>query len=1392
MGIRVFGPLRLDGFSLSPRERIVLTALVLRAGRPMTTDELADAVWRDAPPETWPKQLQASVGRIRSALGRDAIETRPGGYTLRIDPDSVDAERFERFASSAEEHLEGDDPARAVDAADRAFALWQGSPYTDLADWAPAVVEAERLREVRMGLEEVRLAARLRLGEHAASVAEAERLVREAPLRERRWTMLATALYRSGRQADALAAIRTAKERLAADLGAEPGHELREVEIAVLRHDDSLELGDAPRPPSDACPYRGLAPFGVEDEDDFFGRASDTTAALARLARSRFLAVSGASGSGKSSLVRAGLIPALRRRGDRVVLLIPERDLDVHVRDALWGARRADVIVIDQFEEVFHVGEADVDAAASAIAEAAACGTTVVLVVRSDFLDDCAAHPDLAPLVAEGVHLVGPMAPDALREAIEQPARRAGLRLEPGLVELLLRDAAGEAGALPHLSHALVETWLRREGGTLTVAGYEASGGISGAIAQSADRLYQSMDAEQRALCRSVLLRLVALAPDGTPVRRRVPSRPLRSDAARDDVLTLLSRDRLISAEAESVEVAHESLATAWPRLQSWLAEDAESTRLLNAVTAASEAWAAAGRPDDDLYRGARLQSALEWRDAAHRDLTDVEVAFLDESAARATAERDELAERARRDRRQNRGLRALLAGAIGLIMLLVGVGSVAVVASREASAQRDNATIEALVATALSLSSRERDVSALLAAEAYRRWPDDPRTRSGLMGVLQHAGGFMGNAYVDEAPVPGAVVPGTETALVATPDGGISIRDLETGAVVRAFDAPTPAPFIGRPVPLAGVSDDGRVGVVLRPVEAESAGPFDRDVVSSELVALDLASGEPVLGPEPVQIGNGALAVAPDGSTIAIADDRDGSIAIVRTDTGTERRLPARSTESSTSLLFAADDRLLVGGPGAEVRIVDVTTATIVDSVPVPEYTANLALTISSSGTLIASGDAGVIAYGLGEQRLLWRNDGLPSPCNSVAVSEEVGRVYCAGWAGLIPQLDLADGTAFESDLTSLLGDTGPLFITDGGTTLVAMLVHSGVIARWSLAGDGPARRLLAPGELALTDYGRTESTIVTAPPGTGDTTASGSWSDAVVRDSSTGEIRYRFDAPLSDVTWIADDRLMMRFSGEDEWRVIEPDGSSAPAPWQGDWFWLIDAGTRMVTRTDAPSISVLDARTFEPIGDPIDIGGMPAWASAAPDGSRLGITYFTDDATMIDGEVSPFRLAIVDPATSEILADERVPFGAFILIGDGQLIGMNDDRVDRYGIDPIEKIGTLPGTAGGLGSPTLSDDGRTLLVSAGDGSRMLYDLPSGVRLGEPITGGTGSTGMLRPDGREMAITMPEGVIVWDLDPERQFAAVCRIAGRNLTPQEWSTYLADFGAPENTCGFDD
>ncbi|MCD2442549.1 PQQ-binding-like beta-propeller repeat protein [Agromyces sp. SYSU K20354] len=1409
MSVAVFGPLTLEGVTLSPRERIVLSVLVLGAGRPVTTDELADALWGDEPPGTWPKQLQASIGRVRSAIGRNAIETTPGAYTLRIDPDTVDAERFERFAASAREHLD-DDPTRAVDAVDRARALWRGTPYADLASWPPAVVEAERLDEVRMELEEIRVEGNLRLGEHAATVGDAERLVREAPLRERRWVLLATALYRSGRQADALAAIRAARERLADELGAEPGAELSELELGILRHDDSLEPRIATTSTSTACPYRGLQPFGVDDEEDFFGRDVDIEAALARLATSRFLAVSGASGSGKSSLVRAGVVPALQRRGDRVVILTPEHALDARIREAVWSGRAADVVVVDQFEEVFHAGEADVDAAARAIAEAAVTGTTIILVVRSDFLDDCAGHPDLAPLVAESVHLVGPMAPAALREAIEAPARRAGLRLEPGLVELMLRDATGEAGALPHLSHALVETWIRREGATLTVAGYEASGGISGAIAQSADRLYQAMDPDQRVTCHWLLLRLVALGPDGSPVRRRVPSRPLRADASREQVLSMLARSRLVSAGADSVEVAHESLATAWPRLRAWLEEDADGARILTAVAAAAEAWNAAGRPEDDLLRGARLQAAIEWRDAAPRDLTDVELAFLDACEARATAEREQFEERARRDRRQNRRLRAMLGVAAGLVVLLAGAGSVAVVSSREASAQRDSATIEALVGTALALRSSERDVSALLAAEAFRRWPEDPRTRSGLMGVLQGAGGFLGNAVLAQSGnAYGSLIPGTEEMLVVMADGETAVRDAETGGVVQELDLGF-RPGLDEPRPLVEVSGDGRVGAMLWPAETQPIGvTWYGTSPQSDLVAFDLVRGERILGPVRLQAGTGALTVNADGSIIAVADARDGTVTLVTSPGGAMREIaddhPVALDRDSMAAALAFDHggRLVVGRLDDRVDMIDPASATISASFPVPDSSAHVAIAFGeASGIAVASGDRGLVAFEPDDGQVRWSTPiGRPytRPCNGLAVSERMQRVYCGTPFGRIEVFDLADGAPLrEEELGPLYGAVGPIDVDSDGMELTTISASHPIISRWRLDENGPGRRLVAPGRMVVGPYSYDGASILVAPQAV---IPSDGWvvEGTTVMDVATGDDTYRFDEPAMNIGWASEDRLFAQSADDEVTRLVdtsrgEPVGKSRWGLWA---LWPSPEGTTLYAVRRDGWIQDVDPRTGQAVGDSWRVEGFPVWISVSPDGDRLAVTYWTDGTSedVEDGSASDERgwaLAIVSAAEHRVLFDEPVRLGAHVLLEDGGLIGLEDNRMGRYETEPISRVGTVPGVAGGLYQPSLSRDARTLLVSTADGNGLLYDAPTGERLGEPFPTDdkTLAGSMLRPDGLEVAISMPEGIVVWDIDPDHQFEYVCRLAGRDLTENEWRTYLGHFGEPQSTCGF--
>ena len=450
------------------------------------------------------------------------------------------------------------EPDRAVVSYARALALWRGHPLEELDGWEGCQIEVARLHERRLSTQEDWLEARLAAGDHRQAAIDALALVAESPLRERRWRLLALAQYRSERQADALRSLATARRTLRDELGVQPGADLVALEAAILRQDNELDVQVVAPLVSAACPYKGLTPFDVADHDQFFGRDVEVGLALDRLRTSPLLVLAGPSGSGKSSLARAGLAPALVASGRRVVTMFPGRDPDRSLSDATDAEVAGSVVIVDQFEEMFALGVRlpEVRAFCTRLARYATETAPVILVVRSDHLGDLAAAPELSRLAEQGLHLVTPLSGAELREAIEQPAQRAGLRVERGLVDLLERDTDGEPGALPLLSHALAETWLRRDGPALTIEGYLATGGIRGAVAKSADRLYDSLSIGERSVLRSLLLRMVSPSIDGPPMRRRVPMRNVTGDPDRDRVVSLLIRSRLVTAEEDSYELA--------------------------------------------------------------------------------------------------------------------------------------------------------------------------------------------------------------------------------------------------------------------------------------------------------------------------------------------------------------------------------------------------------------------------------------------------------------------------------------------------------------------------------------------------------------------------------------------------------------------------------------------------------------------------------------------------------------------------------------------------------------------------------------------------------------------------------------------------------------------
>jgi conflict system STAND superfamily ATPase len=358
---------------------------------------------------------------------------------------------------------------------------------------------------------------------------------------------------------------------------------------------------------------------------------------------------------------------------------------------------------------------------------------TVLVALRADRLADVAVHPGFSRLVEGGMHLVGALDEAGLREVVEGPARQAGLLIEPGLVDLLAREVRDDPGALPLLSHALLETWRRREGNTLTVAGYRDSGGIHGAVAQSAERLYAEVDIEHRQLLRDLVLRLVSPGTEGEPVLTRVPRRLVATDHDHDRLIELLVGARLVTSDDGVLEITHEALARAWPRLRGWLDDDIEGQRILHHLSGAADAWDSLGRPDSELYRGVRLARALDWQQRTHTALTRAETDFLDAARVASEAEERSAAERARAQARLIARLRVVLTGAVILLVLALAAGGIAAVQSNraqssasaaraaEGSATEAACTALARGAAAKAAASDDIDTALLLGAAAVR-----------------------------------------------------------------------------------------------------------------------------------------------------------------------------------------------------------------------------------------------------------------------------------------------------------------------------------------------------------------------------------------------------------------------------------------------------------------------------------------------------------------------------------------------------------------------------------------------------------------------------------------------------------------------------------------------
>jgi len=309
------------------------------------------------------------------------------------------------------------------------------------------------------------------------------------------------------------------------------------------------------------------------------------------------------------------------------------------------------LLVLDQFEELFTLcrdefeREAFIDNLLTTL-EQSESKVTIILTLRADFYAHLAQYPELRDAVAKQQEYIGPMTADELRRAIEEPVKCGHWEFEAGLVDLILRDIGDEPGALPLLSHALLETWKRRAGHRLTLKGYADAGGVHGAIAHTAENVYQNLSMDEQIIARNLFLRLTELGEGTEDTRRRASFDELMSHtenaAEVRAVMNILAEARLITLGEDTAEVAHEALIREWPTLREWLNQDREGLQLHRHLTEATHEWEVLDREISVLYRGSRLAQGNEWAAINPMALNAQENAFLEASNRQSHLEEQE------------------------------------------------------------------------------------------------------------------------------------------------------------------------------------------------------------------------------------------------------------------------------------------------------------------------------------------------------------------------------------------------------------------------------------------------------------------------------------------------------------------------------------------------------------------------------------------------------------------------------------------------------------------------------------------------------------------------------------------------------------------------------
>lgn len=1200
---------------------------------------------------------------------------------------------------------------------------------------------------------------------------------------------------------------------------------------ATVRREDAPAAG--------LPPYKGLHYFEESDAELFFGREALTNLLLERLAERldsvpRFLAIIGASGSGKSSVVRAGLVPALRWQqpssGWPMIIMTPTAHPLEALAASLFRETRSSqparkyvdelarnrlalteslnrlaravkaahaILIVDQFEELFTLCRnqaeqtAFVDNLMTAAYQEKGLGI-VGIALRADFYAQCAQFNLLRQAISQHQEYIAPMANEELRRAIEEPARRGHWEFEPGLVDMLLHDVGAdvghtpEPGALPLLSHALLVTWQRRRGRTMTLSGYSASGGVRGAIAETAESVfYDLLEPEQREVARQIFLRLTELGGETSTAdtRRRVNidelvSRPGKREMVHEVLLTLADA-RLITTGQDTAEVAHEALIREWPTLRGWLEEDREGLRLHRRLTEAAQEWEVSGRDPGVLYRGARLAQSVEWVQTHPDDVNMLEQDFVE--ASQALFEEENLEREAQRQREletarrlaeseharaedQTRSNRRLQQRTVFLTVSLVIVGVLAAIALLlwQRTVQASHlANSRELAAAAINNLQIDPERSALLALQSLNE-ADTLEARNALHQAIFELH-LLKNIPAHEGGVPDVAYSPDGTLLASMgADGMIKLWDANSGKLLRTLDGGTRE--LGSSV---AFSPDG---------SALAASWFTQavlwDTKSGEI--LSRLSGQSVGTTIGYNLGVGQLSFSPDGSRLAVANmdgipkvwdlstqcevlslvgdemapakaiaySPDGALLATGGDEGIVWVWDAEDgTQIFTrtlggiihSVSFSSDGALMAAASeDGRIMVWNAKDGTVVSSPPRQSGIYDIAFL--ADGQLVTTGQDGTVRVWdaiSGQQTLILA--GPTSTVISVAASPDSQRIISGAYDGSLRVWDASPGR----ELLTIPGHKGIVwnvaYSPDGNQ--IASASVDGFLKLWDAETGALVLKVPEDG-----DTGGGFTGLVFSPDGA--RLATGSLDGTVtIWDSRSGEILEFLKGHENMVVGLA----------------FSTDGNRlASASWDGTAkVWSLSNGEAITTFSGHVPTALISGVVFHPDGK----------------------TVFTsaDDESVYQWDAKTGDLI-------KAYSGEGKELYGLALSPDGRMLaaGDQDGNIHLWNVETGEQLPTLSGHAGLVLRLSFSPDGSRLASAGFDRLAKVWDARTGAELFSLYGNTSNVFGVsFSPDGKHLATTGADGSIrAYALQMDELIALAKARLTRTLTNEECQKYL--------------